>query len=345
MIKLYKLFSVVVALFLFSGSIYAGTKDNSVIAHFSKLLSLQELNDVVINHGIEPSELYFHDGDISGGYRLKSGESVSEALLKLSEKHEEALSTILSAVEEDLRSANTKSVNMLRELHVSISEKLDKNDLKIRGIKTHNTPALQELFNLDLLESVKPVPLNFQRNKVLENKFSWTDFFIKNVHAATIYYVAEKYWVPRSGISKVTQYSTYNSFVFSNVSGFSSFGGVLTYEHETQIYDNGYANYDNYWSSNMPNAYYDTPLSDSIDTFTIGTSTASSLKSGIQYWTFMSLVQGNVSNAKVIIKGQLGHRSPSWCYSTWCIFADMTTKGLISYTAPISSNKSWTYNP
>lgn len=63
MIKLYKLFSVVAALFLFSGSIYAGTKNNSVIAHFSKLLSLQELNDVVINHGIEPSELYFHDGD------------------------------------------------------------------------------------------------------------------------------------------------------------------------------------------------------------------------------------------------------------------------------------------
>ncbi len=171
------------------------------------------------------------------------------------------------------------------------------------------------------------------------------DLFIKKVHAATVYYVAEKNWVPRSGTSQVTQTYTYNSFVFPNVSGFSSFNGLLTYEHETQVYDNGYANYNNYWSSNMPNSYYDTPFYDKIDTFTIGTSTASSLRSNTQYWTYMALVLGNVSSANVIIKGQLGHRSPSWCYSTWCIFADMTTRRLVSYVAPVYTKKSWIYNP
>lgn len=343
--KTYKLFSVVVLLLSVTTFVYAGDKDNGVIAHFSKSLSLQELNDIAVNSSIEPNELYFQDGDISGGYKVNVGESVSEAVLRLSEKHEEALSNILKNLEEDLREADAKSVNRLKNLHVSISETLSKHDLKIRGIRTQNTPALQELFNLNILESIKPIPVNNQRSKIGESQFSWSDLFIKNAYAATIYYVAEKNWVPRSGTSQVTQTYTYNSFTFPNVSGFSSFNGIMTYEHETQVYDNGYANYNNYWSSNMPSAYYDTPLADTIDTFTVGTSNAASLKSNTQYWTYMALVPGNVSSANVIIKGQLGHRSPSWCYSTWCIFADMTTKRLVSYTAPVYVKKSWTYNP
>ena len=96
--KIYRLLIITVVVFLFFNPVYADTKGDNVIVHFSKLLSLQELNDVMINHGIEPTELYFHDGDISGGYRLKVDESIPEALLKLSEKHEEALSSIFNAV-------------------------------------------------------------------------------------------------------------------------------------------------------------------------------------------------------------------------------------------------------
>lgn len=345
--KVCKLF-IVVAFLLASSFVYADDKENNVIAHFSKALSLQELSDIMSSLDIQPSEFYFQDGDISGGYRLNIGETVSEAVLRLSEKHEEALLNILKGVEDDLQDADVESVTRLKKLHVSISETINKNSLKIRGVKTQNIPALQELFNLNMLDSIKPVPLNSQKSKMDEIPFTWLDLFIKKVHAATVYYVAEKNWVPRSGTSQVTQTYSYNSFVFPNVSGFSSFGGIMIYEHETQVYDNAYANYDNYWSSNMPNSYYDTPFSDTIDTFTIGTSNASSLKSNTQYWTYMALKQGSVSSASVIIKGQLGHRSPSWCYSTWCIFADMTTKrtkSLVSYTAPVYTKKSWTYNP
>lgn len=38
--------------------------------------------------------------------------------------------------------------------------------------------------------------------------------------------------------------------------------------------------------------------------------------------------------ATVRIKGQLGHRVPSVCYSTWCIFADATTSTMCLLNAP-----------
>lgn len=47
----------------------------------------------------------------------------------------------------------------------------------------------------------------------------------------------------------------------------------------------------------------------------------------------------NVSTVR--IKGQLGHRIPSWCYSTWCIYADATTSSMCVLTAP--SYQNWTY--
>lgn len=91
----------------------------------------------------------------------------------------------------------------------------------------------------------------------------------------------------------------------------------------------------------MPNAYYDTPFMDDIDNFTVGTYTGSSLSTYTQYYTYMSLKAGSASSSVVRIKGQLGQRIPSGCYSTWCVWAQATT-GTMSYiVAP--SGMSWTY--
>ncbi len=122
---------------------------------------------------------------------------------------------------------------------------------------------------------------------------------------------------------------------------------ILTYEHETQVYDKNFADYDGYWNSNMPIKYRDTTIFDGdIDNFTVGTSQASSLAANYQYWTYMSLRPQTSSTAGVIIKGQLGYREPSWCYlPLTCIWPTMTTGWLTDYTAPINNQQSWTYNP
>jgi hypothetical protein len=157
--------------------------------------------------------------------------------------------------------------------------------------------------------------------------------------------VAPRLWYPTKGSTKTDKSIAYNSFYFGDASGFDFFNGILTYEHETQVYDTKFADYGGYWSSNLPNAYKDTAFLDTLDNFTVGSSKASSIVSNTKYYTSMSLQGGTASTATVRIKGQLGHRYPSSCYSTWCIFADATTPTLKSYTAPISVQQSWTYTP
>lgn len=175
------------------------------------------------------------------------------------------------------------------------------------------------------------------------------DFVIPNAHAIHgNYWVNPSSWVPRSGSTKTTQTMIFNSFRFPNVSGFSSFGGILTYEHETQVEEANFANYDNYYSSNMPSHYLDFTgfePNPEIDNFTVGTSCASSLIANTQYWTFMSLRPQSVLTARVKIKSQLGYREPSFCYlPQTCIWSAMTIR-VAEYYAPIYVQQSWTYNP
>jgi len=186
-------------------------------------------------------------------------------------------------------------------------------------------------------------------------------------------------WAPYKGYSSVNQDKTYNNFYFQNIEGV--FSDIETYEHETQVYNTEFADYDGYWSSNLPRAYYDTPFDDEIDNFTIGSAQASDIVSNKRYYTYMALRKGNDSDCTgccsyhggvcctngvamccdgtalsescqaecdkckdfsiVRIKGQRGHRVPSWCYSTWCIFADETTSSMCVLHAP--EYKSWTY--
>lgn len=103
-------------------------------------------------------------------------------------------------------------------------------------------------------------------------------------------------WAPVSGYSSVNQSKTYNRFVFSSLTG--QYGDDETYEHETQVYNIAFADYDGYWSSNLPSKYYDTPFYDDIDNFTIGSARAADLQDGVQYYTYMALTKGNNSDCQ-----------------------------------------------
>ena len=187
-------------------------------------------------------------------------------------------------------------------------------------------------------------------------------------------------WAPSVGYNSVNQQKTYNNFYFYDVVG--QYADIDTYEHETQVYNVQFADFNGYWSSNLPSPYYDTPFLDQIDNFTIGSAQASDIESARQYYTYMALRKGNSSDCSgccsshggvccnggvgaccdgsaisstclakgcnhclnfsvVRIKGQKGHRIPSWCYSTWCIYADATTSSMCVLNAPAYA--SWTY--
>ena len=152
--------------------------------------------------------------------------------------------------------------------------------------------------------------------------------FITNVSA-------RESWAPLGGTSKVTQNETFQQFIFSkNIS--DQFNSKSTYEHETQVYNKNFANYNGYWKSNLPRAYYDTPAFDnkSLKNFTIGSSQASSIKGRNWYYTYMRLKAGTDNKATVRIKGQKGHRWINWIHSTWNIFADATTSSMLTFSAP-----------
>lgn len=91
------------------------------------------------------------------------------------------------------------------------------------------------------------------------------------------------------------------------------------------------------WSSNMSNDYKDTQFDDGNDewVFTIGTSRANKLDPDHEYRTYFRTNKGNTSADDGAIYPQYGHRTPSFCDSTWCIFGDATKKYIQAWDLPI----------
>lgn len=184
------------------------------------------------------------------------------------------------------------------------------------------------------IEKVEKIEKLTDKVSAVVNKTAKTLAQLSPINIAT----AAESWAPNRGTSDVTRTYTKQTFYFPSI---TAFGSSDTYEHETQVYNSNFANYNNYWSSNLPSAYKDTQFLDTLDNFTVGTSKASAMVKDKQYYTHMSLTAGSASSATVRIKGQKGKRTPSTCYSTWCIFATATTGSLATHTAP--SGLSWIY--
>jgi len=110
-------------------------------------------------------------------------------------------------------------------------------------------------------------------------------------------------WAPSSGYSSVNQTKAYNRFLFTSVTGqySSDTTFVQSYEHDTQVYNPDFADFDGYWSSTLPNKYLDTQFQDSlsgIDTYTIGSYYAHDLQDNKNYYTYMALRKGNDSDCR-----------------------------------------------
>lgn len=157
-------------------------------------------------------------------------------------------------------------------------------------------------------------------------------------------------WAPYKGASKVDKSSSYQTFYFDSkaIKDFKSYAGWVGYEHEIQIYDVGFADYrGKYWGTSMPYAYLDSTALEpdtTIDNFAIGTTRPEEMKAETRYWTYVPFNSGTSKSTTVRIKGQLGYAPIAGCDSwAWCVIYPLATTGsLITFTAPISEEKSWT---
>lgn len=316
--------------------VFASTQP--IKATFVAPIPILDIANLVKYHGVSVVNFHYTQGDIQGGYTVQPGENIDEAVKNFNTAHTKFFTVAIKNTEKDINGAkNQEAKQRLSALYNQLifAQSTNKDGLKIDLIETDDEQSLEGLKKAGYIKNIDSgQSFNKKITARLHAIFSKKVKFINTAQAS----LWHESWAPYAGGSDVQQTYTYQTFYFNNI---SNYGSADTYEHETQVYDKNFANYAGYWSSNMPSAYYDTPFLDSIDNFTVGTFNAASLQTYTQYYTYMSLSAGSASSATVRIKGQKGHRYPSWCYSTWCVYADATTGSMASFNAP--SGMSWEY--
>ncbi len=311
------------------------TKQQKVKIEFNTPLSTAKLVSVVKKFKLEPTELYYAQDDIQGGYSISEGESIEIAVEKMLDAHnqflEDAIAQSSEAMNKSTDEPTFEMLSVLNDQFVVALNKIENNKFTISGMQVNKNKNVNKMQKVGLISNITLVT---QRQKVKLDVFNTQE----QVDSISTKSLSHESWAPYGGTSKVNQRYTLQTFYFNNT---SDFGSTSTYEHETQVYNKSFADYNGYWSSNLPRAYKDTPFLDSIDNFTVGSAKASSIRTNYRYYTYMTLRAGSASSATVRIKGQKGHRWPSWCYSTWCIFPDATTGSMATFTAP--AGISWQY--
>ena len=174
------------------------------------------------------------------------------------------------------------------------------------------------------------------------------------------------YLAPNSGTSYFYPSSSGGRYVQQNMKWNAIyFSWDQTYEHDVFLY-----NYDNqtylnssssafpgcypvtlYAATSWPSAakpYIDTRLSENLVScekdelaFTIGVAQASALQANVDYYTYMRTTSGNASSDKFKLQGQIGHRNPTNCYTTWCSWGNESINLVPAWSSLVPGTKSW----
>jgi len=306
--------------------------DDFISIRFTDPMSIDQLIVLCDEHQLSVEEIRIEMGNITCGYTV-AGREMSSIRENFDFEHQKFLDAMQDFMQ--LEDSLDQNRSVQAELLLDIQELEQTSDLSIdivtfRGI-SDNVPIAQ--LNAEIVEDIVVFPLDRELDENLIEE-DIPDSLIEMPNSSW-----HERWAPYGGYSVITRNYTYQRFIFNNVSDYSY---NRTYEHETQIYDRNYANYGGYWSSNLPTAYKDTQYGDNIDNFTVGTSRARNLVAYWWYYTYMSLSPQSSSTALCRIKGQIGHRWPTECYSTWCIWPDATS-GSMAYLALPNYGVCWQY--
>jgi len=150
------------------------------------------------------------------------------------------------------------------------------------------------------------------------------------------------YWHTSDRVSGFDATSAYEHDFFLNDSDTSQYGPGTYLDDSQSINEVPIVEH---WSSTLPSPYLDTRLTDDdyFKAFTIGSADGNAIQSGTYYNYYIRTVNGDASTDNGFLQAQLGYRSPSWCYTTWCVFGSSYVDIYNEYDVdPIPGTFSWT---
>lgn len=175
--------------------------------------------------------------------------------------------------------------------------------------------------------------------------------------------------VPNSGTSYFYPSAYGGRYTQQNMKWSSiNFSTEQTYEHDIFLYNYDRKTYLDGTSTSYPGCYpnatyaatswpvasqpyLDTRLSENLVScevdelaYTIGAAQASALQANVDYYTYIRTANGNDTTDKFKLQGQVGHRTPSNCYTTWCSFGDQSYNIIRAWSTNVPGTQSWIYN-
>lgn len=168
------------------------------------------------------------------------------------------------------------------------------------------------------------------------------------------------YFYPSSsGGRYTTQYMKWNTINFVSDQTYEQ--KVILYNYDRKTYLDGSSTsypgcYPNatYAATSWPatsQPYLDTRFSENLVSceinelaYTIGAAQASALQANVDYYTYIRTVNGNDTSDKLKIQGQVGYRSPSSCYTTWCSAKYKIYTIIPGWSTTVPGTQSWIYN-
>lgn len=280
--------------------------------------------------------------DIQGGYFPEPSVSAREHAQRYEQILSESLSHLLDDAKEALAYEEDKQAQNAWQRHITALESarshLKEHGLKIVSIVIQGEADSIEKFTTDssLVKGVELIPAT-DVDSPAQQQITW---------------VNPNTWLPNRGRTIVrpansqdTERYVHQTMIWTDVSGF---GTNSTYEHDFFLY-----NYDgktylsrgqslngipqvNYWGSNLPRAYLDTRFGDPAGevAYVIGCADGDAIQLNTWYWSQIRTAKGDSNTDLAKLFGQLGYRSPSGCYTTWCVFASQTEPVVGSWSTP-----------
>jgi hypothetical protein len=318
------------------------------------LLGQYGLRVLAIEGGFRVGEDEMHDSylDIDRKFPIEVEYSYAEA-------RREFLENMLSLPASLTAFPDEVSRNQRDIMHILITGEYQ--SIKISVVTLEGQPGDIDRFSLNEGARLGPVEVSQEvkkREEIQVSQRSGTD--------------SQGSWYPNIGTTETGQSSASGQRYVLQLMKWTNaeFGQNDTYEHDFFLY-----NYDNdgtylssattltpickpivnYWNTDWPASarpYLDTRLNQNglcateEIPYTIGAAQASALASNTLYRSYISVANGNVNQDKFKLQGQLGHRFPSWCYSTFCSYPDLhlplvqawsdAVPGIVNWSMPLT---------
>lgn len=165
-------------------------------------------------HGIVPLELYYTQVEIGGGYTIKPGEDISEALEKFADAHNTFLSVAIAKAKKEIVEAKdeitVRRVSVLLSQLQTAKSRTNNEGLKIDSIETEDGQSLKRLLETGVIKDIVPVQkMSYRVSARLNKTISYAKKVFIGIANASWFHES---WAPYGGTADVNQSYTYQTF-------------------------------------------------------------------------------------------------------------------------------------